>query len=156
MECLCHLILVNEFETATISIPNPYDSGNVVNLFIHTKKTPKISAKLINGTPYIKCEISLSADIQTLDNGYDFSTQESLDNISYYANEYLEKNISSYLYKMSKEYNSDIDNFGKYVIKNYLTWNNWIESDWLYNFQNAYFSLHVNTAVQNGQLYTKI
>ena len=57
---------------------------------------------------------------------------------------------------MSKEYNADIDNFGKYVINNYSTWDKWIESDWLYNFKNAFFSVHVNTNVQNGQLYTKI
>lgn len=57
---------------------------------------------------------------------------------------------------MSKEYKTDIDNFGKYVIKNYPTWNDWIESDWLSNYQNAFFTVHVETNVANGQLYTKI
>ena len=57
---------------------------------------------------------------------------------------------------MSKEYNSDIDNFGKYVIKNYTTWDEWSKSDWLSNFKNSFFSVHVDTNIQNGQLYIKI
>ena len=156
MECLCHLILVNEFKTATISIPDPYDSENIMNLFVHARKNPKLSVKLINNMPYIECNIFLNADIQSLDENSDYSTKELLDEISNYANEYLEKTILDYLYKMSKEYNSDIDNFGKYMIKNYSTWNEWIDSDWLYNYKNSFFLVKVNTNVQNGQLYTKI
>ena len=57
---------------------------------------------------------------------------------------------------MSKEYHADIDNFGKYVIKNYTTWNDWIESDWLSNFENSFFSVNVDVNIVNGQLYTKI
>lgn len=156
MECLCHLIIIDEFETATISIPDPYDYNSIINLFIHAKKDPKISVKLINGMPYIKCDITLSADILSLDENTDYSTQKALDIISDYANSYLEKAITAYLYKMSKEYHADIDDFGKYAIKNYATWNDWIESDWLANFENAFFSVNVDVDVVNGQLYTKI
>ena len=156
MESLCHLILVNDFETATISIPNPYEKASIVNLFIHAKKEPKISVKLINGTPFIECNIYLAADILSLDENTDYSTKEALDTISTYASSYLEKTIIAYLYKMSKEYHSDIDNFGKHIIKNYATWDDWVESDWLGNFENSFFSVNVDVNVVNGQLYTKI
>ena len=148
--------LIDEFETATISIPDPNESDSIINLFIHAKKDPKISVNLINGTPYIECNIYLSADILSLDSNTNYSTREDLETVSNYANFYLEKSISAYLYKMAKEYNSDIDNFGKYVIKNYTTWNDWIESDWLSNFENSFFSVNVDVNVTNGQLYTKI
>ena len=85
MECLCHLILVDEFETATISIPNPYESDSIINLFIHAKKDPKISVNLINGTPYINCDITLSADILSLDSNSDYSTKESYTLINNYV-----------------------------------------------------------------------
>ena len=62
----------------------------------------------------------------------------------------------SYLYKTSKEFKSDIDNFGVYATKNYLTWNKWIESDWLYNYQNSFFTVNVDTEVKSGELYSKI
>ena len=91
MESLCHLIVVNEFKTATISIPNPNKPDSIINLFIHAKKDPKISVNLINGTPYIKCTITLSADILTLDSDTDYSNKEALETISNYASYYLEK-----------------------------------------------------------------
>ncbi len=156
MESLCHLIVVNKFKTATISIPNPYKPDSVINLFIHAKKNPKIYVNLINGTPYIECNIFLSADILSLDENTDYSKKESLELVSNYANSYLEREISEYLYKMAKEYHSDIDNFGKYVIKNYTTWDDWTESDWISNFENSFFNVNVNVNVVNGQLYTKI
>lgn len=156
MESLCHLILVDEFETATISIPDPNNTDSIINLFIHAKKVPNIYVNLINSTPYIECNITLSADILSLDENTDYSAKEALEIVSNYANSYLEKEISAYLYKMAKEYHADIDNFGKYVIKNYATWNDWIESDWLGNFENSFFSINVDVNVTNGKLYTKI
>ena len=54
METLCHLILVDEFETATISIPDPYESNSVLNLFMHTKKEPKINVQMINRNPFYR------------------------------------------------------------------------------------------------------
>ena len=44
---------------------------------------------------------------------------------------YIETQVSSYLYKTSKVYQSDIAGFGEYVKPKYLTWQEWIDSDWL-------------------------
>ena len=156
MESLCHLLVVDKFESAAISIPNPYNSESVLSLFITSNKAPKISVELINGTPYIECNISLTGNITSLDTNLNYSNQETLNTIQQYANSYLEQTISSYLYKTAKEFKSDIGNFGSHVVSNYLTWNDWIESDWLYNYQNSFFSINVNTTIQSGQLYTRI
>ena len=156
MESLCHLLIIDEFKNATISVPNPYDTEAVINLNITSNKNPKISVKLINNTPFIECKINLKANILSLQKGVDYSDQDTISIIEDYTNLYLEENISSYLYKTAKEYHSDIDNFGKYVIGNYLTWNEWIESDWLGNYENAFFKVKVSTNVENGGLYVKL
>ncbi|MBQ3146021.1 MAG: Ger(x)C family spore germination protein [Clostridia bacterium] len=156
MEALCHLIMLNEFESASITIPNPHNINSVTSLFITSNKAPKISVKLINGTPYIDCYISISGNILSLDENMNYSDGTTLQIIKDYTNSYMEENIISYLYKTSKEYNSDIDDFGKYVIGNYLTWNDWIESDWLSNYENAFFSVSVDTNIQTSQLFTKV
>lgn len=156
MESLCHLIIIDDFKTATISIPDPYNTDSIISLFIHAKKNPKVNVKLINGTPFISINITLSADILSIDENSNYSTTESLELIQNNANSYLEKSISTYLYKMSKEYKCDIDNFGKHVIHNYQTWNEWTTSDWLANFENSFFDVNVDVNVINGQLYTKI
>ena len=156
MESLCHLLVYGDFKNATISVPNPYDTESVINLGITLNKKPKISVKLISNTPYIECNIDLKATIISLQNGVDYSSSETLGIIENNTNSYLENNILTYLYKTSKEFHSDIDNFGKYVIGNYLTWDEWIESDWLENYQNSFFKVKVSTNIENGGLYVKI
>ena len=156
MESLCHLIMLDKFESASITIPNPHNINSVTSLFITSNKSPKISVKLINGTPYIDCSISISGNILSLDENMNYSDGTTLQIIKDYTNSYMEENIISYLYKTSKEYNSDIDDFGKYVIGNYLTWDDWIESDWLSNYENAFFSVTVDTTIQTSQLFTKV
>lgn len=156
MECLCHLMLLDKFESATIPTPNPYNQESVISLYITADKAPDISVKLINGTPYIECSLSLDANILSLDENLDYSDANTLKIIENYANSYLEKTMLSYLYKTSKEFKSDIEDFGTYVTKNYLTWDEWIESDWLYNYQNSFFTVNVDTKIQSGELYSKI
>ena len=156
MECLCHLLITDYFKSATISTPNPYNQESVISLYITADKSPHVSVELINGTPYIECNLSLDANILLLDENLDYSNEKTLNTIEEYANSYLEKSMLEYLYKTSKEFKSDIDNFGTHVTKNYLTWDEWIESDWLYNYQNSFFKVNVDVKIQSGELYSKI
>ena len=156
MEALCHLIVVNNFESATISVPNPYNKNSSLSLYISSSKSPEIDVKFINGTPYIKCNFDISGYILSLDENMNYSDENTIKIIDEYVNLFLEQNIASYLYKTSKEFKTDIGNFGRYVIGNYTTWNDWIESDWLFNYQNAFFDVNVETNIENGQLYTRI
>lgn len=156
MESLSHLLVVDKFESATISVPDPYNSDSEISLYITPSKNSKTYAKLVNGTPYIECNITLTGNISSLNQDLNYSDEKTLKTIEEYTNSYLEQTISSYLYKTSKEYKSDIGNFGRHVIHNYLTWDDWIESDWLSNYENAFFSVNVDTTIQSSQLYTKI
>lgn len=156
IESLCHLLVVNKLESATISSPNPFDIDSSISLYITAAKAPKVSVDLINGTPYVKCNISINANILSLDKDLDYSNENNLKLIEEYANSYLEQKIASYFYKTAKDFNSDIANLGNFVIKNYATWEDWINSDWLYNYENSFFEVNVDTSVQSGQLFTKV
>ena len=149
MEALCHLLVVNKLESATISVPSPFNKDSVINLYIASPKDTKTSVKFVNGTPYIDCEVTITANITSFDDHFDYSNEENLKLIEDYTNTYLEQNISSYLYKTSKEYKCDIANLGRHVVSNYLTWEEWIESDWLYNYQNSFFSVKVDSNVRS-------
>lgn len=157
MESLSHLLIVDKLESATISVPNPFDSESVISLYVTSAKNPEISVKLINGTPYIDCKISITGDILSIDENFDYSKEDNLDLVEDYINSYIEQNLSSYFYRTSKEFKSDVANLGIHVIKNYATWDDWIESDWLQNYQNAFFTVNVDTIIiQSGQLFTKV
>ena len=72
------------------------------------------------------------------------------------SNSYIKENILSYLYKTAKEYKTDIASFGRLGLKDYLTWQDWVDSNWASNYQNSFFSVNVNSTIQSGQLFTKI
>ena len=98
----------------------------------------KNDVSFINGYPYIECNVNISGDILSIDESVDLTDPSALQTINSYVNTYLEDNITSYLYKTAKEFKSDIANFGQYVLPKYATWEDWIASDWLNNYQNSF------------------
>lgn len=155
-ETLCHLLITNELDSSIITIPSPFKENSVISLYISQNKNTKTYVKLLNGTPFIKNEIFVTGNILSMDEDLDYSSEENLKAIEEYCSIYLEQNVLSCLYKTSKEYKSDIFNFGSYVMKNYNTWNNWNDSDWLTNYENSFFKVKINSTIQAGQLFTKI
>lgn len=155
MDSICHLILKNQLQTALISIPDPFDSAGLINLSLLQYKSPDISVKLINGSPYIDCKVYLKATIVSLSSNSDFSTKNNLETISNYANSYMKSHINDYLYKTSKEYNSDIVGFGRNLLKNYPTVNDWKNINWKSNYKNSFFNVDVDTKIITSNLILK-
>ena len=155
-ETLCHLLITNDLDSSVITIPSPFKDNGIISLYVTQSKDTKNSVKLINTTPFIKSEIFIYANVLSMDEDLDYSNEENLKAIEEYCNVYLEQNVLSCLYKTSKEYKSDIFNFGSYVMKNYLTWDDWNDSDWLTNYENSFFKVKVNSTIQSGQLFTKL
>ena len=60
IETLCHLIVTNKLKNATITIPNPYNYEDNISIYIGKYKDTQNSVKLINGTPYIECNLYIS------------------------------------------------------------------------------------------------
>ena len=65
---------------------------------------------------------------------------------------YLEENISAYLYKTAKQFNSDIVGFGKYAVGYFKTLDEWQDYNWLYNYRNSFFDVTVNSDIKSTYL----
>lgn len=155
-ETLSHIIVTNNLKSAIITIPNPYKQGSVISVYITQAKKTKNSLKFVNNCPYITCDISINGNVLSLEEGLDYSNAEVVKTLEEYTNSYIKENILSYLYKTAKEYKTDIASFGRFGLKNYLTWQDWVDSNWASNYQNSFFSVNVNSTIQSGQLFTKI
>lgn len=156
IETLCHLIITNKLENATITIENPLDSSSDISFYIHLNKNTENKVQLVNNYPYIKCNVHITGNALSLTNSLDLIDSETLDILNSSISTYLEKNIKDYLYKTAKEFKADIAGFGKYMLPKYLTWQDWINSDWANNYENAFFDVTVETHIQSGYLYNKI
>ncbi len=152
MECLCHLIITNNVKECIISIPNPFDENSIIDLYVTTEKKTKNDVKIVNGSPFITTKIRLNAKILSSEKDSNYFNEENLKLVEEYANSYITSQIEAYLYKVSKEYGTDIDLFGKHAVKYFSTWNNWIDYNWLDNYTNSFFKVDAKIDVVSSYL----
>lgn len=152
METLCQLLLQNKLKSATITIPSPFEDNKTIDLNISLNRRTKNTVKFVNNSPYIECKVVLAARILSMDKNSENLDKDSIKKIELYANNYLKEKIYSFLYKTSKDLKSDTVGFGKYAVHHFLTWDNWIDYNWLLNYQNSFFNVDVKTNVKSGYL----
>lgn len=152
LETICHFIINNELETCTLTIPSPFSQNDTIDLSLRSNGKTKIKLDFVNGSPYIRVKCNLVARILSINSNSNYLNDKNLKILSDYANSYLEENISNYLYKISKEYQADIDCFGRYAVSKFLYWQDWEDYNWLDDFKNSFFSVDVNCNVKSGIL----
>lgn len=152
IETICHLILSNKLENSTISIPSPFSDTETIDLSISLRKNSDLDVELVNGSPFVKADVFIDARILTMTKDSDYLNSKNLSEIENYANSYLETQINNYFYKTSKIFKSDILGLGKYVVSDFVTWHEWVEFDWLNQYENAFFVVNVETDVKSGYL----
>ena len=172
-ETLCFLLITNKFESVTVSVPNPFidessssstpnplkqDSSSKspqVDLLINESKKPKISVNISDDKPNVTVDLFLEAHGLTLNDSIDYTCPQDVEELEKSADQFLENEITSLLYKTSKEFNSDIVGFGKYALSKYLTWNDWEKANWTENYKNSTFNVNVNLSIISGAEFDK-
>lgn len=155
METISYLLVTGNLKNSTLNIPDPFNSDNVVSLSLKQVKPTSSKVQLVNNSAFITCKIPIEANILSLNNNSDYSKGENLDILSQYLDSYLESHISSFLYKTSKDYNSDILGFGRKTLSQYADFNSWNKLKWLENYQNATFSVDVQSSIKSSYLLLK-
>lgn len=158
IETIYHLIVSNKLRSCNINIPNPLGDSSSLDINLKPSRSSKNTVTFINGTPYISVNISvkikiLSTTESSTTGESDYYTPENIKLIEDSCNKYLKENISKYLYKTAKDYESDIDGFGKYAVKYFPTLQDWEEYDWLNNYKDAIFNVDVNTSLKSGYMF---
>ena len=156
LETIYHNIVCGELDFCNIQIPSPADNSKNINLILRLRKKPKIKVQFINGYAYIKVDLKLVIRVITIEKGMDFTDKEMGKELQEAVNSYMEKEISNYLYKTSKELNSDIDGFGNYALKYFLTNDEWNKYNWVDNYKNSFFSVNVDAKIMAGNSFLSI
>ena len=155
IEAISHLLIKNKVDSCIVSINNPYNNSSKVELQLYPTKKSKISVDINDDVPHISIELKIDADILTLDENIDYGQENVLETFSNATTEYLEKEICDYLNKVSKEYSTDIDNFGNKALAYFATSSEWKDFDWSEKFKNAEFDVNVDVTVISSLLITK-
>lgn len=154
IETICHMIITNNLKSTTLAIPSPFDDSKFISIYIANTKS-KNSVEIINNSPFIKCNITIPIRILSVSASSNYLSNDNIKKIEEYANSYFNYHIKKYLNKISKEYQSDIASFGKYVISDFNNIKSWNEYNWRNKFKNSVFSVNVDSKVISSYLITE-
>lgn len=155
LETIAFLNIKNDLDRFLISVPNPQNDNNYLDIYLTPTASTDIKIDTSNQTPYIKIECEFSGRIYSMSENSKYLSSEVLDSISNSCNSYLESVFSDYLYKTAKDFNSDINGLGKYALKNFFTTTQYEDYNWQENYKNSFFDVKVNTSVKSGMLITE-
>lgn len=155
IDTISFLIIKNDVNRFLISVPDPVKQGNYLDIYLMPDGSPKIKVDTSTTSPYVKIKTKFSGRIYSMSKDSQYLSPEVLDAVSASCNSYLESTLSNYLYKTSKEFQSDISGFGRPASKNFLTTTESNEYGWLDNYKNAFFDVHVDTSIKSGMMITE-
>lgn len=154
-ESISFLTVKNKIDRFLISIPDPENSNNKLDIYLTPKGSTTIDIDTSTSSPYIKVKAEFTGQIYSMSDNSKYLNTDILNTISESCNQYLESVFSAYLYKTSKEFKSDINGLGKYALNNFFTTQEFEDYNWLENYKNAFFKVEVNTSVKSGMLITE-
>lgn len=150
-EALCYMLVSGKLNNATINIPSPFSDSDFISLNISSVKS-KNKVQLNGDSPQIFSDITLEARVLSSTKSSNYMSKENISAIEYTANSYLKANITDFLYKTSKDLKSDFIGFGRIAVKSFKTIDDWKKYDWLAKYENASFSVNVNTRLKSSYL----
>lgn len=150
-ETLCYMLVSGKLKDAVINVPSPFEDADYVSLNISSVHS-KNKVEIKNSTPFITCNISLSARVLSSTKTSNYLSKENSLALEYATNSYLNANVTDFLYKTSKELKSDFIGFGRNAVRSFKTMDDWKNYDWLNKYQNSEFNVNVNTTVKSSYL----
>ncbi len=152
---ISHLIVTNDLKTSTITIDNPFEEGELLDLDISLYKDTSIDINLINGSPLISITVYPEGTIRSSGSIFNYIDNEKIDNVERATSNYLKKILEDYLYTISHKYNSDIVGFKGICQSKYLTKKEFDKVNWDKIFQDSYFDINLKTKINSSNLFNK-
>ena len=116
--------------TLVIPIDNPYDKEKKIYVSVSSLEPTYTKIDISKQTPEITVVLNLSAKTLTGQNDLNFSDAETLNKVNDSLKNYLTSIMKNYLYKTSREYNSDINSFYKIVKQKFLIISDYQKYNW--------------------------
>lgn len=155
LDSIAHLSITNELNTCIITIDNPFNENEKIDLELGLYKDSEIKIQIINGTPYISISIFPEGTIRSSGSTFNYIDYNNVKTVESAANAYLENIIKDYLYKITKTYNSDVIGFEGIFKSKYLTRKDCEDVHWKEVFQDSFFDVEVKTKVNSSNLFNK-
>ena len=152
---ISHLIVTNNLDTCTITIENPFEKNEMLDLDVSLYKNTEIKIDVINNSPLIYITIYPEGTIRSSGSIFNYIDNNNLTSVESATTNYLEKILKDYLYTISKKYNSDIVGFKGIYQSTFPTKNKFDKIHWDEIFQDSYFKINLKTKINSSNLFNK-
>lgn len=152
---ISHLIVTNNLKTCTITIDNPFEEGELLDLDVSLYKDTDINVQLINGSPLISITVYPEGTIRSSGSIFNYINNEKIIDVEKNTSNYLKKILEDYLYTISHKYNSDIVGFKGICQSTYPTQEEFDKLNWDKIFRDSFFSLEIKTKINSSNLFNK-
>lgn len=152
---ISHLIVTNDLDTCTITIENPFEQNELLDLDVSLYKDTNINIDIINGSPFITLTVYPEGTIRSSGSIFNYINDSNIKKVETAASNYLEKILKDYLYTITKKYNSDIVGFKGIYQSNFLTKEEFDKIHWDEIFQDSYFNIELKTKINSSNLFNK-
>lgn len=152
---ISHLIVTNDLDTCTITIENPFEENEMLDLDVSLYKDTDIKIDIINGTPFISLTVYPEGTIRSSGSIFNYIDENNIIKVEQATSGYLEKILNDYLYTITKKYNSDIVGFKGIYQSTFLTKEEFDKIHWDEIFKDSYFNIDIKTKINSSNLFNK-
>ncbi len=155
LETMAFLSIRNKVDRFLVSVPDPLNENEYLDIYLTPKGSSSVSVDTSTNSPYVKVKCKFTAQIYSMSENSKYLSSDILETISNSCNTYLESMFLDYLYKSSKDFKSDINGFGNFAAKNFITTSGFEQYNWLETYKDSFFDVNIETSVKSGMLISE-
>lgn len=155
IDTIAHSICINKLNGTIITLENPFDKDSYVDLDIELYKDTKVSVNIINNSPYITIDVHPKGSIRSSGSVFNYINNENIKKLENATDIYISNIIKDYVYRLTKEYNTDVIGFKSVCQSQYLTEDEFEKVHWDEIFQDSFFDVTVDTEINSSNLFNK-
>ena len=152
LETLCYSLLEDEVDNFLVSIDNPFYENQKIDISVDSLSSSSIDVDTSGENPIINIKINLRAKTLTGQDKLDYSDTKTLKQLNSSLKDYLSSQITNYLYKTSREYKSDINQFYRVARRKFTTITDFENYNWEQKYENAEFNVEINSDIISSLL----
>ena len=147
IETLCYSLLEDEVDNFLVTLPSPFEENQKVDIYAGSLSQLDVDVDVSKEIPVININLNLTADLLNIIPNTHMSYEESINKLDESFKAYLSKEIKDYLYKTSKEYKVDINEFYMKAKQKFLTIQDYENYKWSQKYENAEFNINFNDSI---------
>ena len=144
IETLCYSLIKDEVDNFIITITSPFNESQKIDIKVGDLSQLDTDIDLSSGKPVINIKFNLNAEIINSIESQNQSYDETLEKLDLALKDYLSNEFKTYLYKTSREYKSDINEFYRIAKRQFLTNSDFFFYFWATKYESAEFNVEFN------------